>query len=308
MLGVPYISPSKPHNKNPRFVSQLPSARRDGKSTLISARKARTVYTPTAEPRKDLHQQFLATKRRKDAAISGSPAPFDAYVEPFGDDNANDDRGESHAPSHFENFKDRDDPYEADSEPEDSYEAQKYITVGEAADQAIQSSEDPRNQRQPAKRRHSVNKKKLEDAWDDFVVATTKLLTTTHFPKQSACKCNRKITLPVVDFLGKGSFGCKTDDLECSFEDFIICEKDCPFKDAMPGFLQKGCYPSTPLRPTFAFKEGVIKFFARMYFKGPSSKTNFCNAITSFIHEARLFSSDSNDRGQVWTFVIISYV
>jgi hypothetical protein len=40
---------------------------------------ARTAYAPMGEPPKDLHQLFLATQRRKEAAISGNPVPKDVY-------------------------------------------------------------------------------------------------------------------------------------------------------------------------------------------------------------------------------------
>jgi hypothetical protein len=298
MLGVPYISPSKRQAKVPTLVSLLPSARRDGKHAATTARKARAAFAaiPAAESPENLRHQFHAVRSRLQAALSGNPVPFDPNVEQLRDYDPNYDSDSGFSPCHSDNSDDREDGYEGDVEPEDTLETHKCSNVEEAVAQVIQSSEDPPN---PGKRSHSENKMRLEDAWDNFVVAHTKLLTTTRFPKKSVCQCNRTIRLPVVDFVGEGSFVCKTDDLESSFEDFVICDKDCPFKDAMPGFLQKGCYPSTPLRPKFAFKDGVIKFFARMYFKGPSSKVNFCNTITSFIQEQRLFASNSIGGDQV---------
>jgi len=83
------------------------------------------------------------------------------------------------------------------------------------------------------------------------------------------------------------------------FQEFIFCHAACPYKDALPDFFRKRCYPSTPQRPSYAFSEDVLKFFAKMYFKGPSSKVNFCNAIKSFLDDMELFSTSSNQENKV---------
>ena len=111
--------------------------------------------------------------------------------------------------------------------------------------------------------------------------------------------------LPVVGFVGKCLDHNRANGSGCRMEEFTVCNENCPFKNAMPGLLLKRRYPATPQRPTFAFEEDVVKFFARMYFKGPSSKVNFCDAIISLVNEESLFSFDPSERDWVWLCCIV---
>jgi hypothetical protein len=67
-----------------------------------------------------------------------------------------------------------------------------------------------------------------------------------------------------------------------SFKRFTVCNDDCPEKDAFPGFISKGYYPTTPKKPNNALHVDVIEFFHLMYMKGPSSKQVYVQALRSF--------------------------
>lgn len=62
---------------------------------------------------------------------------------------------------------------------------------------------------------------------------------------------------------------------------FQICKKDCPLRKGMLDFVSKGYFPSSPVKPRFAFQVDVLSFFHRMYMKGPSSKQIYAHAIRS---------------------------
>jgi hypothetical protein len=51
------------------------------------------------------------------------------------------------------------------------------------------------------------------------------------------------------------------------------------------GLTAVGFYPSTPVRPSFAFSEDVLRLFHAMYMRGPSSKMVFCAALESFVQK-----------------------
>ena len=65
--------------------------------------------------------------------------------------------------------------------------------------------------------------------------------------------------------------------------EFQICEKTCPLRKDMLDFLNKGYYPSSPIKPRFAFHVDVLFFFHEMYMKGQSSKQVFAYAVRSLV-------------------------
>ena len=64
---------------------------------------------------------------------------------------------------------------------------------------------------------------------------------------------------------------------------FQICEKDCPLRKGMLDFFSKGYYPSSPVKPRFAFHMDVLFFFHEMYMTGQSSKQVFAYAVRSLV-------------------------
>lgn len=64
---------------------------------------------------------------------------------------------------------------------------------------------------------------------------------------------------------------------------FQICEHDCPLRNDMLDFIDKGYYPSSPIRPHFAFHKDVIFLFHRMYMRGVSSKQVYAHAIRDLV-------------------------
>jgi hypothetical protein len=93
------------------------------------------------------------------------------------------------------------DAEDADTESSESYESLKFRDVKEAVDQFEESCEQPPQSRK--RRNHSETKKKLENAWESFIVAVANLFTTTSFPNESVCRCSSRTKLLVVDFVGK---------------------------------------------------------------------------------------------------------
>src|SRR5881396_1907743 len=45
--------------------------------------------------------------------------------------------------------------------------------------------------------------------------------------------------------------------------DFQLCEKGCPLYKGMLDFISKGYYPSSPVKPRFAFHVDVLFYFHR---------------------------------------------
>jgi hypothetical protein len=309
-IGVPVFSPTKPLAKKPKYIS-LMSKRRDGKFTTMMEAQARkglhcALTAPKAVPDHDLARRAILAQREMELAVfkeTSIPYPErdePQYVAPFGSDGYDDFGGCDPGPGEQGRISDgaEDDGYDGDSDDSDGYETHQFKDAKEAVNQFIQTSESLSVSHKW--RKHSENKEKRQIAWDNFIVTATKLFTTTSFLLSNTCGCSSStMMLPVVGFAGKYLHHDKANGSGCRLEEFISCDENCPFKNAMPGLLQKRCYPSTPQRPAFAFEEDVIKFFARMYFKGPSSKVNFCNTITSLIQEESLFSFNPAERDWV---------
>jgi hypothetical protein len=222
MPGVPVLSPSKP--KRLKWVSPM-STRRDGKYTTISKAKAKKpLRLPVTNEFLDdeLPRQALEVRRRREIAAFGSstiPSPTkdqpmsqNFYLGGDGGDGGDDCYdGESNHYNMGRHDANNDD-YDADSEDTDtesseSYESLKFRDVKEAVDQFEESCEQPPQSRKrpPSgkQRNHSVTKKRLENAWESFIVAVTNLFTATSFPNESVCRCNSRTKLLVVDFVGK---------------------------------------------------------------------------------------------------------
>ena len=64
---------------------------------------------------------------------------------------------------------------------------------------------------------------------------------------------------------------------------FDICSNDCPLRNGMLGFISKGYYPSSPLRPRFAIHNDILFLFNEMYMRGPSSKHVYAMSIRSLV-------------------------
>ena len=67
---------------------------------------------------------------------------------------------------------------------------------------------------------------------------------------------------------------------------FLICDPACPRAKAMVGFISCGYYPSSPIFPQFAIHEPVIKFFNKMFMKGPCSRPAFVHALKEAIGDS----------------------
>jgi hypothetical protein len=65
--------------------------------------------------------------------------------------------------------------------------------------------------------------------------------------------------------------------------DFQICENGCPLRNGMLDFISKGYYPSSPVRPRFAFHVDIIFLFHQMYMNGSSSKQVYANAVRNLV-------------------------
>ena len=68
---------------------------------------------------------------------------------------------------------------------------------------------------------------------------------------------------------------------------FTVCRDDCSYGNAMPGFVSRGYYPSSPKRPKFAFSIDIFHFFHLIHMKGPSSKQGFCTALQTFVESRK---------------------
>lgn len=120
------------------------------------------------------------------------------------------------------------------------------------------------------------------------------------------CCCEKStITIPAITLTGLQIFFISLI-VGCSSMAFQVCSNDCPFFLGKLGFISKGYYPSSPVRPQFALHEDVLVLFYKMQMSGPCSKYSYCLAIQSLVQnkiEMKVGSSffvGNRDRSQVF--------
>jgi hypothetical protein len=78
-----------------------------------------------------------------------------------------------------------------------------------------------------------------------------------------------------------------------------MCSQDCHLQSGMLGFITKGFYPSSPVRPQFAFYEDIMRFFYGMFTRGTCSKPVFIGSLRSLLQaktdiEVKLYLNVNN--------------
>jgi hypothetical protein len=128
------------------------------------------------------------------------------------------------------------------------------------------------------------NRKEV-DSWTRLIAAVTANVQTPTSSPSCSCRKSRK-TLPTVSlFAGISQYTMPLTAIGFVEMDFEICEKNCPVHNGMLGFISKGFYPSSPVRPKFAFHNDVLDLFHEMYMRGPSSKHVYARAIRAIIQK-----------------------
>ena len=259
MPAVPSRSPQKGRTRTTRYYSPIPQAHT---GSIRTTKKRVATADALAKIKKNLCQRKLESLGLKIGTLPSSLADLLSLnssirgddSDGFGDDGFGGfgDGGEMdyHHESEWE-----------EDEPEDDEEGQH----------------DLRQKRSD----YSKRNQKEVDSWGRLIAIITENIAT---PKPSPCSCTKSTKkLRTVSFAGISQYPMPLTPIGYAEMDFEICHNECPLRNGMLDFINKGYYPSSPVRPRFAFHNDILQLFHEMYMRGPSSKQVYAKAIRVLI-------------------------
>jgi hypothetical protein len=129
---------------------------------------------------------------------------------------------------------------------------------------------------------YALKRKNEIDNWGRLIAIVSERIAT---PKSSpSCSCTKSTRkLRTLSFAGISQYTMPLTLIGYVEMEFKICDNDCPLRNGMLDFMSKGYYPSSPVRPSFAFHKDILQLFHEMYMRGSSSKQVYVAAIRALI-------------------------